>query len=179
MLDQMEQMLQTHEAFRGKIIRVRVDQVRLPNGRITTREVVEHPGGVGILALDEQGRAAVVKQYRYPFGRSMREIPAGKREAGEEPEQTARRELREEVGVEAAQWASLGKMIPSPGCYGETLYLYLARDLKQVGQHLDEGEFLQLEWVPFSVLKQACLEGTIVDGKTVTAVLRAAGLLDL
>ncbi|MBE6939602.1 MAG: NUDIX hydrolase [Ruminococcaceae bacterium] len=179
MIDMMEQMVETHEKFRGRIIRVKEDVVILPNGKEARREIVEHPGGVGILVLDGQNRAALVKQYRYAFTRCLREIPAGKMEPGEEPEVTARRELREEVGVEAAQWASLGRMIPSPGCYGEMLHLYLARGLTPVGQQLDEDEFLQLEWVPFEILKQACLEGTVIDGKTVTAVLRAAGLLDL
>lgn len=91
--------------------------------------MVRHPGGVGILALDDEDCAVLVEQYRYVFGRTLLEIPAGKREPGEDPLTTARRELREETGAEATHWQPLGAVLPSPGCYGEVLHLYLARDL--------------------------------------------------
>ena len=147
-MDLTERTLSSREIFRGRVVRLRVDDVALPNGHTSVREVVDHPGGVCILALDDQGRAAVVRQYRYVFSRVMTELPAGKREPGEEPAVTARRELWEEVGAEAEEWMDLGAMIPSPGCYGETLYLYLARGLRFDVQHPDEDEFLELEWVP-------------------------------
>lgn len=177
-MDLTERTLSSREIFRGRVVRLRVDEVSLPNGGTSVREVVDHPGGVCILALDGEDRAAVVRQYRYAFSRVMTELPAGKREPGEPPEVTARRELREEVGAEAGSWTDLGKLIPSPGCYGETLYLYLARDLTFSGQHLDEDEFLELSWVPLEELAKQCLSGAIQDAKTVAAVLKARCLTE-
>ena len=116
-MDLTERTLSSREIFRGRVVRLRVDDVALPNGHTSVREVVDHPGGVCILALDDQGRAAVVRQYRYVFSRVMTELPAGKREPGEEPAVTARRELWEEVGAEAEEWTDLGavEMIVVPG----------------------------------------------------------------
>ena len=99
-----ETTLSTREIYRGRVIRVKVDQVALPNGSTSSREIVEHPGGVGILALDEDNSVYLVRQYRYAFSRTLLEIPAGKREAGEEPFLTAKRELREEIGATAQHW---------------------------------------------------------------------------
>lgn len=124
-----EQLLSRREIYHGRIIDVQVDTVSLPNGNTSTREVVRHPGGVGILALDDEDCAVLVEQYRYVFGRTLLEIPAGKREPGEDPLTTARRELQEETGAEATHWQPLGAVLPSPGCYGEVLHLYLARGL--------------------------------------------------
>lgn len=172
-----EKKLASEELYRGKIITVHRDTVELPNGKTSVREIVDHPGGVGILALDEQGRAALVQQYRYAFGTTLWEIPAGKRETGESPFVTARRELEEEVGALAEKWTPLGDMIPSPGCYGETLWLYLAQDLTLGETHPDEGEFLRTKWVPFSELVDRCLSGEIRDAKTVCAALKVKLLL--
>ena len=128
-MDMTEKTLSSERIYDGAIIHVRRDRVLLPNGRTSVREVVEHPGGVGILAVDGDGMVLLVRQYRYAFGRTLLEIPAGKREPGEEPLVTARRELREETGVTADSWTPLGQLIASPGCYDETLYLYLAQGL--------------------------------------------------
>ncbi|MBE6989315.1 MAG: NUDIX hydrolase [Ruminococcaceae bacterium] len=172
-MDLTERKRSSRLLYEGRIIRLRLDEVTLPDGTAARREVVEHPGGVCILALDGQGRAAVVRQYRYVFGRVMTELPAGKREPGETPLTTARRELREEVGAQAASWTDLGALIPSPGCYGETLYLFLARDLTLLPPRPDDGEFLEAEWVPLEELAEACLSGDLQDAKTVAAVLKA------
>lgn len=171
-----ERRLGSREIFRGRVVSLHVDDVSLPNGHTSVREVIDHPGGVCILALDRENRAAVVRQYRYVFSRVMTELPAGKREPGEAPEMTARRELAEEVGATAADWVDLGALIPSPGCYGETLYLYLARDLSFGAQHPDEDEFLDVEWVPLEDLAARCLSGEIQDAKTVVAVLKARAM---
>lgn len=114
MLDLTEKTLQSHEVYRGRIIRVRNDEVLLPNGEHGWREVVDHPGGVGILAFDDQDRVALVRQFRYAVGQHLWEIPAGKREKGENPFVTAQRELNEEVGAAAARWTELGSIIASP-----------------------------------------------------------------
>ena len=119
-MDMTEKTLESREVYRGRILRVREDRVRLPNGKEGVREVVEHPGGVGILALDGDD-VLLVKQYRYAFSRVLTEIPAGKREPGEAPFVTAQRELKEEIGAAAEAWTDLGALIASPGCYGETL----------------------------------------------------------
>ena len=176
-MELLETKVDSREIYRGKIITVHVDTVRLPGGKETRREVVEHPGGVGILALDDQGRVAMVRQYRYPMGRVVREIPAGKREPGEEPSLTARRELQEEVGATAGAWQDLGALLASPGCYGETLYLYLARDLTLGDPRPDEDERLEVDWVPLAELVEECLDGTLQDAKTVAAILKVQLLL--
>ena len=113
-MDLTEKTLDSREVFRGRIIRVRQDTVRLPNGKEGTREVVEHPGGVAVLAIDDEGRVLLVRQYRYTFGRVLTEIPAGKREPGEEPFLTARRELQEEVGATAGRGTELGTLLAAP-----------------------------------------------------------------
>ncbi len=163
--------------YRGRILTLRRDTVTLPNGREAVREVAEHPGGVGILALDGENRAALVRQYRYAFGQAMWEIPAGKREPGEEPLTTARRELQEEVGASAAHWQALGEIIPSPGCYGERLWLYLARELTLGRTHPDEDEFLELQWMPLEELTEKCLAGELQDAKTIIAALKVRNAL--
>ena len=177
-MDMTEKTLASREVYRGRIIRVREDTVLLPNGKEGRREVVEHPGGVGILALDGDD-VLLVRQYRYAFSRVLTEIPAGKREPGEEPSVTARRELKEEIGAEAEKWTELGALIASPGCYDEVLYLYLARDLTFGAQHPDEDEFLNVERIPFDELLRRCLQNEVQDAKTVAAVLKAKLLFGL
>lgn len=172
MLDLTEKTLESREIYNGRIIRVRRDEVLLPGGGHGVREVVDHPGGVGILAFDEKGQVALVRQYRYAVGEHLWEIPAGKQEKGEEPFVTARRELGEEVGAAAEKWTDLGQIIASPGCYAERLYLYMAEGLTFSGQHLDEDEFLEVRFFPFAEIVEKCLRGEITDGKTVTAVLK-------
>ena len=167
-----EKTLTSREVYRGRILRVREDTVRLPNGKTAEREVAEHPGGVGILALDG-GDVLLVRQYRYAFSRVLTEIPAGKREPGEEPFVTAQRELQEEIGATAGKWTELGALIASPGCYAEVLYLYMAEGLTFSRQHLDEDEFLEVRFFPFAEAVKKCMSGEIRDGKTVTAVLKA------
>ena len=172
-VEMTEKKLDSREIYRGRIVTVHVDQVALPNGKTAQREVVDHPGGVGILALDEEGRVLMVQQYRYAFGRPMWEIPAGKREPGEEPLETAKRELEEETGARAERWMPLGELIPSPGCYGERLSLFLARGLTFGETHPDEDEFLQVSRIGLGELIQGCVSGQIQDAKTVCAALKA------
>ncbi len=167
-----EKNIDSREIFKGRIIRVRLDTVRLPNGKEGIREVVEHPGGVAILAIDSEDRVLLVRQYRYPFERVMTEVPAGKREPGEPPFITAQRELQEEVGATADTWTELGTLIPSPGCYGETLYLYMAQDLHFGATHPDEDEFLEPLRVPLDEAVRQCMDGTLTDAKTVAAILK-------
>lgn len=171
-MDMTERTLESREVYRGRILRVREDKVSLPNGKTGTREVVEHPGGVGILALDDDGCVVLVRQYRYAFSRVLTEIPAGKREKGEAPFITAQRELKEEIGAEAEEWTDLGALIASPGCYGEVLYLYMAQELTFGDTHPDEDEFLDVVRMPFDRAVELCMTGELTDAKTVVALLK-------
>lgn len=167
-----EKTLSSEKIFDGRILHVRRDTVLLPNGHQSTREVVDHPGGVCVLALDDQERVLVVSQFRYPYGEVLRELPAGKLEYGEDPAQAAIRELREETGAVAGTFQPLGELYPSPGYCGEIIRMYLARDLSFGDTDPDEDEFLGLERVPFSQLVEQVLSGEIKDAKTIAAVLK-------
>lgn len=178
-MDLTEVTLRRKDVFDGRIVKVHVDDVRLPNGQEALREVVDHVDGAAVLAMDEENRVLVVRQYRYVFGRVLAELPAGKLDPGEDPVAGALRELKEETGAEPEIFLPLGKIIPAPGCYGEVLHLFLARGLKFSQQHLDPDEFLHVERVPFNEMVHRCVNGEIDDAKTVAAVLRAKILLNL
>lgn len=175
----VEKTLRREEKFEGKILSVHVDEVLLPNGNTSTREVVEHVDGVAVLPLDEKNNVLTVTQYRYVFGRTLLEIPAGKLDPGESPAEGALRELKEETGAVPEVFLPLGRILPAPGCYAETLYLFLARGLRMEEQHLDPDEFLNVERIPFTEMVHRCLDGEIEDAKTVAAVLMAKAKLDL
>ena len=168
-----ETFVSRQEIFHGRIVDLRVDTVRLPNGHLTTREVIDHPGGVAVVAIDENDNVLTVKQYRYAFQTVLEEIPAGKLDPGEDPQAGAVRELREETGATAEEWTPLGSLIASPGCYDEVLYLFLARGLHFGDTDPDEDEFLSLERIPLEKLVQRCMSGEITDAKTVCAALKA------
>ena len=172
-----EKVLSSERLFQGVILGLRRDTVQLPNGKTAFREVAEHPGGVAIVALTEEGEVMLVRQYRYPFGRKMLEIPAGKREVGEPPFVTAQRELMEEVGAEAEHWYDLGTALPSPGCYGEVLHLYMAEGLRFSAPCPDENEFLAIEKLPLADLVERCLSGEVRDAKTVIGALKVHAFL--
>ena len=178
-MELMEQTLSSRTVFEGKIITVKVDKALLPNGAEASREVVEHPGGVCILALQEDGTVPLVRQFRYPLGDVMLELPAGKLEYGEQPRPAAIRELGEEVGLEPGRLTDLGFIYVSPGFCTERLHMYLAQDVKPVPVHPDEDEFLDIVHLPFGELADMVLSGQITDGKTVATVLKTKVLLGL
>lgn len=178
-MDVVEQKLSSKKIFDGHILHVRLDTVRLPNGEEASREVVDHPGGVCVLALDGDNNALLVSQFRYPYEQVLREIPAGKLEYGEDPREAAIRELKEETGAVAGEFRPLGELYPSPGYCGEIIRMYLARDLTFGETHLDEDEFLNLERIPFDRLVEQVLSGEIKDAKTIAAVLKGKLLLGL
>lgn len=176
-MDLTERMVSSQTIFEGKIVRVTVDEARLPNGRLATREVVYHPGGVAILALDTDNQVTLVRQYRYPIGQLLLELPAGKLDAGEDHLPAAKRELSEETGLEAGELTYLGHIYASPGFCDEALHMYLARDLTRARQHLDEDEFLDVVTMPFDTLVEQVMSGEITDAKTVATVLKVKTLL--
>ena len=168
-----ETRLDGHTLYHGHIVNVRMDRVSLPDGRETTREVVEHPGGVAVVAIDDKDFVLTVRQFRYPFMEITREIPAGKLEIGEDPAECGRRELREETGYACSRLEALGVIYPSPGCYGEKLHLFLARDLSFKGQCLDREEFLTVELLSMEQLMDQILSNEIKDGKTIAGLMLA------
>lgn len=168
-----EETVERKTLFRGKIITVRTDTARLPDGTQAGREVVEHPGGVCVLPLEEDGTVYTVRQFRYPFGRVVEELPAGKLDGPEDHRKAALRELSEEVGAQPEELIYLGRMLASPGISTEVIHLYLARGLRHGAQHLDEGEFLEVLRTPFEELYERVMAGDLDDAKTVAAVLKA------
>lgn len=175
----VEKALSSQTVFEGRIINVKVDKVLLPNGAEASREVVKHPGGVCILALEEDGTVPLVRQFRYPLGDLMLELPAGKLEYGEEPRPAAIRELGEEVGLEPGELIDLGHIYVSPGFCTEKLHMYLAQKVTHVPVHPDEDEFLDIVHMPFADLVKRVMSGEITDGKTVATVLKTKVLLGL
>lgn len=162
-----EKQLKRTPIYEGKVIKVYVDDVELPDGHKSKREIVEHRGGVTIAARKEDGTLIMVNQYRYALNRVMKEFVAGKKEYGEEPLLTAQRELEEESGYVADKWVNMGRFIPTCGYDNEIIDLFYAEGLHFVGQHLDENEFLNVYSMSLSDIIKEIEDGTIQDGKTI------------
>jgi len=166
------------ELLRGRLITVRADKVRMPDNQIAEREVVLHPGAVGVLALDDTDRILLIRQYRHPVGRLLWEIPAGLRDvAGEDPFRTAQRELLEEAGYRARDWRVLADYFSSPGFSTERLRVYLARDLELVPTAerdfvpRDEEAFLVTSWLPLEAAVAKVFAGELHNGVTALGIL--------
>ncbi len=155
--------------YRGKIINVRCDEAELPDGRPCKREMIEHPGGASVLCVHE-GKAALVRQFRYAYGEALLEIPAGKLERGEDPMLAAKRELEEETGLTAESLRHIFTLYPTPGYTNEKIYIYEAVNVKKGQQHLDEGEFLNVVYLPVEEAVRMVKEGEICDAKTIVAL---------
>jgi len=168
-----EKQVETETVYKGIIVNVRRDVAELQNGNRAGREVVEHPGGVGIVAVTNDNKVLMVRQYRYPMGEEVLEIPAGKLEYGEDPFECAVRELSEETGCTAGRYVDLGVIYPSPGYCAEKLYIYLALDLRHGVMHLDENELLCVEAVGIDELVDMIMANKLLDAKTVTGVMKA------
>ena len=169
----------SQEIFNGVILHLFKDTVELPNGKSATREVIRHVGAVGVIPMTDDGKVIIEKQFRYPLNRVVTEIPAGKLDSfAEDRLSAAKRELEEETGYTATEWILLGDYIPTCAYCDERITLYLARGLSLGQRHLDEDEFLNFEAVPLETLLEQVMDGTITDGKTQVAVLKAARLLE-
>ncbi len=167
----MEELINREYLYHGRILNVRRDTVRLPSGHETIREVIEHPGAVVIVAVDEADNVLLVKQYRYAVGRDMLELPAGTLEKDESPEQAAPRELKEETGYTAKRWERLTSFFSSPGILTEEMRIYLARDLDEGKSEPEGDEDLQLRKIPLREAIDLVVRGEIVDGKSIVGLL--------
>lgn len=177
-MDYTETLVHRLSGYKGLITSTTLDRVVLQNGEHTLREVVEHPGGVTVIPVDDDGYVYCVRQYRYPIKEHLLEVPAGKLEEGEDPLDCAVRELSEETGIYADEYIDLGKIYPSPGFCRETLYLYLARGLHFGAAHPDENEFLDVEKIHIDELVKLTMKNKLTDAKTVVAILKAKMLLE-
>lgn len=162
--------------YRGKIIELCLENVMLPNGALVELEIVHHPGGAAVVALDRENQVCLLRQYRHAIGGWLWELPAGKLDPGEPPLTTAQRELEEEAGLRATRWESLGKIISSPGVFTEIVYLFLARDLSSVPANTEAHEVLEVHWVPFTEALARAREGEITDAKTLVGLFRAGAV---
>jgi len=174
------QVLDSHPIFHGRVISVRTDEVRMSDGSIANREIVEHPGTVGIVALDDQDRVVLVNQYRHPIGAYLDELPAGLLDVeGESALHGAQRELFEEAALQAGEWQVLTDIYPSPGFSTEAIRIFLARGLTDIGVAerfvpADEEITLTVSRVPLDEAVQRALAGRLSNGAAVAGVLAAA-----
>ncbi len=169
-----EKTVKKNTLYTGKILNLRKDDVLLPNGKSAVREVIEHHGGSSILA-EKDGKILLVRQFRYPYGEVIYEIPAGKLNLGEDARAAAFRELEEECGYKAEKMEELFSVYPSPAYTEEVIRIFKAEGLKKTEMHLDEDEFLAPVWVEKGELKEMIKSGEIKDGKTLIALLYAIG----
>lgn len=170
-------MHQIDTKFRGRVITVDVEKVDLPNGRSAEFEIIRHPGGAAVVALDAQRRVCLLRQFRPAAGDWVWELPAGRLEPDEPPLETARRELVEEAGRSAARWRPLGEILSSPGVFAEVLHLYLAEDLTEVPTRREEFEVMEVHWISLGEAVARALDGRIRDAKSVVGLLRANALI--
>lgn len=170
---------ESRTVFTGRIISLQLDRITLPNGAECELEIVKHPGGAAIVALDEDLRICMLHQYRYAAGGWIWELPAGKLEPQEPAQSTARRELQEEAGITARQWESLGTVLSSPGVFSEVIHLFLARGLTPTPRRHEAHEAIEVHWLPFNDAYARAASGEICDSKTLAGLLRAGTRLGL
>lgn len=165
-----EKKISSKEVFKGQVLDVFDDEIELPDGRHSHREVIRHCQAAAILAFNDKGEVLLEDQFRYPYDSILTEIPAGKADPNEDPITTARRELEEETGYQAKQMEELGLFYPSVGYTDEVIHLFVASDLVKTHQHLDEGEYLSYYFLPLKEVLKKAKNGEINDGKTIAAL---------
>ena len=167
----IEKKLDGKIIYSGKILKLSVDSVELPNGKTATREYIHHSGGAAVLYV-ENNKVLLVRQFRYPYGKEIYEIPAGKLEKGEDPKNTAKRELEEEAGYIAKDLKELFKLYPTPGYTDEIIYIYLAENCQKSRINPDEDEFITCEFVELEKVCKMIEQGEICDAKTVASIYK-------
>jgi ADP-ribose pyrophosphatase len=163
--------------FRGRVLTLNLERVRLPNGRLAELEIAHHPGGAAVVALDADGRTCLLHQYRHATGGWLDELPAGKLDGGEPPLECAQRELAEEAGVVARRWDKLGEFYSSPGVLTEVIHLFLARDLEATDARPEEHEVFEARWLPFDEAARLAADGQLQDAKSAIGLLWARARL--
>lgn len=176
-MELIEKSLSQNDIYTGKILHFHVDKVELINGRTSTRECVDHPGGVSVAALTTENEILFVRQFRYPYKEVVLETPAGKLEKGEDPFEAMKREQQEETGTTGTGYLDLGKLYPSPGYCNEVIHLYACRVDSYGMTNFDEDEFLEVERIPIEKAVQMVMNNEIPDSKTQVLVLKTAQLL--
>lgn len=176
-MELFEKTLKSQDIFEGKVIHVMLDEVELENGDTAMREIVAHPGGVCVAAIDENNELFFVRQFRYPYKEVTLELPAGKLEKGSTPLENGKRELLEETGAVGREYMSLGKLYPSPGYCGEIIHLYFCKIDHYEKQQLDSDEFLNVEKIHIDRAVEMVLNNELPDSKTQVAVLKTAALM--
>ncbi|HWK73553.1 MAG TPA: NUDIX hydrolase [Povalibacter sp.] len=166
--------LSVKPVFGGRVIQVSVETVQLPNGNVADLEIIHHPGGAAVVAIDEQRQVCLLRQFRHAANGWVWELPAGKIDNREPPLQTAQRELEEEAGALAANWESLGDVLSSPGVFTEIVHLFLATDLRMVESKNEAHEVLEVHWKPLDEVLRMAVSGELRDGKSLAAIFRAA-----
>jgi ADP-ribose pyrophosphatase len=168
-----EKQISSEEIFNGVAIHLFRDEILLPNGKKSVREVIRHPGAVCVLPLTEQGEIIFVNQFRYALGKVTLEVPAGKLEKGEDPMVAAMRELSEETGLDAKNVVPMGELYTTPALIDEIIYMYIATDLYQGEKHPDEDEFVDTVKIPLEKAVEMVMNGEIRDSKTQIMILKA------
>ena len=160
--------------YQGRIIQLGIESITMPNGVSVELEIVRHPGGAAIVALDSRNQVYLLRQYRHAAGGWIWELPAGKLEPGEPAQTTAARELVEEAGLQAARWESLGRLIATPGFCDEIIHLFLAQDLTEVKSQPEVHELFEIHRIPLATAIEQVYDGTIFDAKTMLGLTLAA-----
>lgn len=170
-------ILSIDTVFTGRVIKVNVEHVQLPNASIADLEIVHHPGGAAVVAVDADRNVCLLRQFRHAANGYLWELPAGKIDHGEPPFDTAQRELTEEAGMRASRWESLGDYVSSPGVFTEVIHLFLATGLERVPVQPEEHEVFEVHWKPLDEVVRMGLDGEIRDGKSLVGIFRAAARL--
>ena len=169
----------TKSLYEGQVVRLGLESLVLPNGDALELEVVRHPGGAAVVALDTKDRVCLLRQYRHAAGGWLWDLPAGKLEPGEAAQLTAQRELEEEAGLCAESWQKLGETLTTPGFCDELIHLYLATGLTQTQARPQSHELIEVHWLPFETALEQVHTGSIRDAKTMLGLMLAAGGRDV